>query len=707
MARTGLPPLVAAFHPLFSLMHTAAVGMAALRERAFPLTPVMIATGIGIWFWWPQEPQTQHYMLAATITLACLLVRVYGPEGAHLPVLALGLCLAGFLAAGFRAHHVAAPVLGFRYYGPVEGRVTMIDRSYSDQIRLTLDHVVLNRMAPDHTPAQVRVALHGDAATAVPDPGDTVILTGHLSPPQGPVAPGGFDFRRLAWFERLGAVGYTRSPVLLLEPAPDGGLLWFRLRMRLSAAIQDRIGGQAGAMSAAFMTGDRSGIDATTNQAMRDSNLSHLISISGLHMGLLTGFVFGLLRYGMALVPPLALRVNSRKIAAGVALAAATFYLLLAGPDVATERAYVMAAVMLVAVLFDRRALSLWSVALAATLLLLLQPESLLNPGFQMSFSATLALVAGFEALRQPMAGLPRWARPVVIAVASSVIAGAATTPFAAAHFNRIAEYGLVANLIATPIMALVVMPAGVISALLGPVGLAGPALIVMGWGTALVLDLAHMVAGWEGAVLNVSGPGDWVLPLISAGGIWLAFWRGPLRLGGLLPMLAALWLWVGTERPLLLIAEDGSLVGLMGAEGRALSREKGAGFVADTWLEDDGDGADRATAYARAGFTGPPNARLFDVAGTPGLHLGGKAADAAVAACGTAKLIVVNAVVPEAARSPGCLLLDQTRLHATGAIAFYPDSSATGILPGLRMVTANGEGAGRLWHPAHRKQVQ
>ena len=160
------------------------------------------------------------------------------------------------------------------------------------------------------------------------------------------------------------------------------------------------------------MTGDRSSVTQATNDVLRGSNLSHLISISGLHMGLLTGFVFAMCRYGLALVPPLALRLNSKKLAAFIALMAAVFYLTLAGPNVATRRAFVMAAVMLVAVLTDRRAISLRSVAIAALIVLVLEPESVIEPGFQMSFGATVALIVAFQPWQRVQGRIPAYLRP-------------------------------------------------------------------------------------------------------------------------------------------------------------------------------------------------------------------------------------------------------------------------------------------------------
>ncbi|MDM7970174.1 MAG: ComEC/Rec2 family competence protein, partial [Paracoccaceae bacterium] len=244
---------------------------------------------------------------------------------------------------------------------------------------------------------------------------------------------------------------------------------------------------EAGAFATGAMTGDRSAISQETAAALRDSGLAHLLAISGMNLAFLIAFVFALIRYGVALIPPLALRVSAKKLAALVSLGVAFFYLLLSGSNVATERAFIMVTVILGAVLLDRQALTLRSVALAGIILILWKPESLLAPGFQMSFAATTALIAGFAAMQSRMepGRMPRWVVPLVTLVLSSVIGGLASGPYAAASFNRFADYGLLANLLTVPVMGAVVMPAGAMAALLAPLGLADLPLWVMETGSA------------------------------------------------------------------------------------------------------------------------------------------------------------------------------------------------------------------------------
>lgn len=680
-------------------LHRIEAAMLEQRGHLFAWAPVFLALGVGGYFLLRVEPATWMLWLCGGAGLALLVLQRWLGAASGPLVAALALVLLGIGVAGTRTQQVSAPVLNFRYYGPIEGRIVGIDRSASDAVRLTLDTVVLRRTSPARTPARVRISLHGEQGFITPTPGMTVILTGHLSPPQGAVEPGGFDFRRHSWFLRLGAVGYTRTPVLMLEP-PAGGLHVFRARMALSARVQAALQGETGAFAAAVMTGDRSGMGQGTLDDLRRTNLAHLLAISGLHMGLLAGFVFAALRLGFLVWPGMALRLPVKKLAAVGAMLAAGGYLALSGGNVATERAFVMVAVALGAVIVDRRALSLRAVAMAALIVLLLRPEALLGPGFQMSFAATTALVAVFGALRNiDMDWVPRWVRPVLAVVISSAVAGAATAPVGMAHFNQAAHFGLIANLVSVPLMGLLVMPAAVVAACLLPLGLEGLALWVMGLGLDWILLVAGTVSQWDGAVGQVTSPGPWVLPLLACGMLLVMLWHGRFRWAGLAPVALGLVLWAGAERPGVLVAENGGLIGILGSQGRALSKPKGAGFVAGVWLENDGDAAEQPQAAKRWPGTGP----LRDLTFGDQLfrHAQGKRGLAALLNEGCAPHdIVVMTVDLEGQKLP-CEVYDPKRLRQTGALSF------NAIEGGLERQTAAEHAGQRPWTGDARKPLK
>lgn len=683
------------------------------RGALMPWSPVMVGAGVALYFALPVEPSGLVLAVLGCLGVALLLLgwrarEVFGPLA-----FALALVIAGLGLSALRTAQVAGPVLGFRYYGPIEGRVVMVDRSASDRVRITLDEVVLSRMDPARVPTRVRVSLHGQQGFLDPVPGARIMMTGHLSPPEGPGEPRGFDFQRHAWFQQIGAVGYTRVPALLLAPPEPGTMRIASLRHAMSAAIQSRVQGEAGAFATAVLTGDRSSISQDVLEALRQSNIAHLLAISGLHMGLLTGFVFLCLRGGLALIPALALRVPTKKPAAIGALAAGAVYLALSGGNVATERAFIQVAVMFVAVLLDRRAITLRAVAIAALIVLAHRPETLLGPGFQMSFAATTALVAVFNALRGNtfLAGLPKWTRGAVALVISSVVAGAATAPFAAAHFNMIAAYGLAANLLTVPVMGSLVIPAAVVALLLWPLGLDWIAFRVMEAGLDWIIAVALWISAQPGAIRPVVMPPGVVLGLITGGMLLVILWRGRARWAGLAPVALALAIWTGAERPLLLISSTGRLAGLMEEGARSLSRPRGDGFVAGLWLENDGDLEDQAQAAARAGWTDDGAGRVTALAGGTLWHgVGRRAGEELIAACARHTWVITPEDIPAAlagqpglpvqagagaavaSGAQGCHLVGPEVLRGTGAIALYLGRG------GLRVETARNRQGNRPW---------
>lgn len=671
--------------------HAALVLLAGARGQLLPWGAALVGAAVGLWFALPSEPGAASYLIAALTLALSACACAWGADLSRPLWIGLACLCLGWLACGLRLWVVQAPMLDFRYHGPVMGRVVEIDRSQSDALRITLDQVQLDRTSPARTPERVRLSLRARLPGHDPAPGQVVMATAHLSAPEGPVEPGAFDFRRMAFFDRLGAVGYTTAPLMLWEEAAPGARPVDRLRSYLSAAMLAEMPSQAGAFATASMTGDRSAITAETTAALRDSSLAHLLAISGMNLAFLIAFVFGLIRYGLALIPPVALRVNTKKVAAVVSLGVAGFYLALSGANVATERAFIMVSVMLCAILLDRKALTLRSVAIAGIIILLWKPESLLEPGFQMSFAATIALIAGFrEVDRRVLAqAWPWWSLPLFTLVLSCVIGGFATAPYAAAHFNRFTDYGLIANLLTVPVMGAVVMPAGAMAALMAPIGLAALPLWVMEQGAAWILFVAHWVAGWDGAVTGIVAPPAGVLPLVTLAGLFGVMLTGRWRMLALPPLCAALALWATAPRPLLLISDDGALVGLTGPEGRALSAPRGAGFEAKNWLENDGDLAPQAEASVRTGMVGEEGFRLFAAAGVNGVALKGRGAEARLQeACALADLVIIPARV----ESPpsGCIVLDQALLLQTGTLALYPTEGG--------LVAYPTRGGGRAW---------
>ena len=671
------------------------------RPRLFCWVPVWLGCGIGVYFACPVEPGLAVYIGVALTGGICLITALRWQSLWRAFLWVPFLMALGFVGAGLRGHLVEAPKLKRQFYGAIEGTIAHLDRSASDKPRLTLIYPLLEGFAPQDTPARIRVSLHGRGGTDL-IPGARVMMTGHLSPPAGAVEPGGFDFQRKAWFQRLGGLGYTRLPVMLAKPPErlNWSLRIFALRMQVSRAIRAAIGGQTGAFAAAIVTGDRSALDPALLQDLRRSNLAHLLAISGLHMGLLTGFVFAIIRYSLALVPYLALRLPLKKIAAVASLLAGAGYLLMSGANVATQRAFVMVMVMLVAVLADRPAVTLRAVALAAILILLMRPESLIEPGFQMSFAATTALVASFDLLKR----LPQWSRlrqkrfgaflaPVLALVVSSAVAGLATAPISAFHFNQVAQYGLLANLASVPVMGVVVMPAAVLAGVLYFVGLSGLAFWVMGKGIGWILAVAGTVASLQGAVVRLPSAPVWVLAILAFGGVVLVLWRGQGRMLGGIPITIALVFWAQFQRPEVLITDNGRLVGIRQDGLRQLNRAKGNGFAARVWLENDGDAGDQQTAAKRALFDGDRDDWELLLGNRKIAYVWSKKtpSDTLSARCNQVDVLIAPNSKPGV--SGDCMLIARASLKRSGAVSMWVSQG------NIRIKNARTEAGIRLWN--------
>jgi competence protein ComEC len=505
--------------------------LTAERDRWALWLPVAFGAGIGVYFSLDSEPPAWLGAggFAFAVLFGCLYRRRAGPL---LAAIALGALAAGFAAAQARSALVAAPVIEKRL-GPLvlSGRILKLELRGS-RIRVTLSHLSIPDLTPEATPAKARITASRDLTGL--RPGDWLRLRAVLRPPPEPAAPGAFDFARQAYFQGLGGVGFALGKPRRIDPidgtVPSAGdpwrLWWSGLRHDIARRVLAVLPGQAGAVAAALMTGERGAIPEHVMQNMRDSGLAHLLAISGLHVGLVAGLLFFGLRAILALVPSLALRHPIKKWAAAAATLGAFAYLFLVGATVPTQRAFLMTALVLLAVVLDRTAASLRLVAWAAFAVLLVAPESLLSASFQMSFAAVTALVAGYELLRERRGRIfaertiaTRITLYVAAVALTSVIATAATAPFAVYHFNRIAWFGLAANLVAVPLTALWIMPWAIGAFLLLPFGLEALALKPMGWGIDGLLTVAAEVAGWPGAIS--------VIPAMPAAGLVLTLWAG------------------------------------------------------------------------------------------------------------------------------------------------------------------------------------
>jgi competence protein ComEC len=525
----------------------------------------------------------------------------------------LALAAAGFLMAKIHSDGVAAPIAPAR--GGVvtlEGWVVDIDTPSEKGERVLIAPVAISGVAPEATPTRVRIVLPGSGGPeSAPPPGTPIRLTTLLDPPPGPAAPGAYDFARDAWFESIGGVGLAmRAPVITALPTPPWGVrlemavnaLRWRVAGRLAHDIREVMGpddGGAAGLAVAVTTSHQDWLAADHRDDLRGSGLAHMLAIAGLHTAAVSGFAFFAFRFGVAAWPWLALRVPGKKVAAVAALAVVAGYLVLSGAHPPARRAAITASVAFLAILVDRRAVSLHSLAMAALLILLMEPEVVVQPGFEMSFCATASLVALAEVWRQradagaglawPLAMLRKLKDWLLAMAVVSFVAGAATGPFAIQHFNRVANYGVFANLTADFVASALLMPSLALTLLAQALGfsaaLAAPVLWLAGISARAVIFLGHVFAIAPGAAMTLSSAPEIALAISYLGIVFACLWRGRLRWIGL-PMSAAVALWPRPTPPLAWIAADGDDAAVVVA-GQEIPMKPGVrGYATQLWAQ-------------------------------------------------------------------------------------------------------------------------
>ncbi|AOF90689.1 ComEC/Rec2 family competence protein [Sinorhizobium sp. RAC02] len=580
------------------------VAAAFAEERAHGhfllFVPVFLGTGAALWFSAALDPSPYALILLVCAALWPALRLRHRESLVALAAGAAFLVPLGMLLAAGETARLGTVILDAPVTTEVRGRV--LSRESDDRgavryrIALETTREPTLKRAPDvvtllarsrHEPIAIGGGIGGRA---------------RLGPPSGPALAGLNDFTLDAYFAGTGAVGYFYSaPTTVTTNAPG---LYDRIRQRIAAwrnnlteHIRGRIGGDAGAIAAALVTAEQRAIGDDTVEALRQAGLAHVLAISGLNMVLAAGTFLVGARMLMALIPGFAERYPAKKFAAVGALVMVTLYILVSGGAISAVRSWIMICVMLVAVLFGRAAISLRNVAISAILILLVTPSAVTNPGFQMSYAATLGLVAGYAAWRERPIQRESRGGPFALfggaagrfiggLILSSLIGGFATLVYSIGHFHRIPAYGLAGNLLAMPVISTIVMPFGLIAVLLMPFGLDAIPFAIMGKGIEWMITLSTWVAGWKGEIVTGRIPATAFL-LIGIGSGLVCLLRTRLRHAGTLlvvvGILVACWPAGGT-RPEILVSEDGRLVAILRGEKAATNRARPPDFIYAQW---------------------------------------------------------------------------------------------------------------------------
>ena len=706
----GSPPAAPTTWPGFTRLRGLGAGtlpwlfahMLDERERWMLWLPVGIGLGIGLYFSLAEEPPV---WLGPVLLLPTALawLRPGDPQArADHPLRQLTLCgvaaiALGLTAASVRTQLVGAPVLERRGAYVLEGVVLLVEERVRGQ-RLTLGRLSVEGLDPALIPVELRVSVR--SAEPAVRPGDRVRLRALLMPPSPPSEPHGFDFARQAYFLRLGAVGYGLGGLELVARAESRTwpLAVSAVRQAIATEIGAAVPGTAGAIAVALFTGLRGALPDHIWDEWAIAGIAHLLSISGLHLALVAGTLFMTVRIALTLAPPLALRLPTKKCAAALALIGAFGYLLISGAPVPTERAFIMTALMLLAVMVDRNPFSMRLVVWAAIVVLLLQPESLLGASFQMSFGAVVALIAVYEtgaAKRPAGAGGLDWRLAMYVAglALTTIVASAATTPFSIYHFSRFPTYGIVTNLVAVPLTGIWIMPLGMLGILLMPFGLADFCFVLMGQGIEIIVTVAAFVAGLPGAALAVPRPPLAALLATVLGGLWLCFWRTAWRRLGLIGAAIGLCLMLVGRAPDVLIDARGQLVAVRLDDGRlAFSPWRRDRWITDGWLQSAGQ--DQPAGWPEVGRSGQDGLRC-DAEGCV-LRRHGRAValarrpEALETDCGRVDLVISY---PRLERCPnGAPLIGPEALRTAGGLALWLEPS------GIETLTVRETRGDRPW---------
>lgn len=579
-----------------------AIETEAGRGVFFLLLPVFAGVGAVIYFTLSFEPAWTPLLSMLAIAIILRIATYRHHVAAQGITLAIAL-VAGLVVGKWETERRTTPMLGSDVATRVTGRVVALEYQDNGSWRITLDVLQTERPKLRFPPKRIRINARDIPASTVIGGGLTGFV--RLRTPSGPVRPGNYDFSFHAYFNGIGANGFFLGTPKVARVLPPDELAAeisqgiAMLRVRVSERIEEVIGGEDGSVASALVAGTRAGISEQTNEDLRKAGLAHILSISGLHMALAAGVVMLTLRSLFALFPAFSVRHPVKKYAAFLSLLSCTFYLAMSGADVAAQRSYVMIAVMLGALLVDRAAISMRNLAIAAIAMIAISPHEILGPSFQMSFSATAALIAGYawwsarnasKHMGKEKRGKTTYGfagkvlKPITAAAGTSLIAGLASGIFAAYHFNNTAPFGLVGNVLAEPVIALLVMPFAVFGLVLMPLRLDWVPLQIMGWGIFAVRHIAAFVAAWS----PDGNPG--AMPSLT-----LVLWTIALVLAVVLSTrLKALALpfivlgfaiFVREPFPDIVVSEDAKLVGVRLADGRfAVNRSRPSQFTVDNW---------------------------------------------------------------------------------------------------------------------------
>ncbi|WP_316862625.1 ComEC/Rec2 family competence protein [uncultured Cohaesibacter sp.] len=555
-----------------------------------------LASGAAAYYSLPDEPNF-WLLLLLCVAIGGWIFRRARAGQAVFALMLLGAGLLGLTAASFHGTFQASPILKRSFSSDITGQLERIEYRGSaakPEERWTVRVERISRLSSDTMPRKLLLLRKSvDGAFHV---GERLKMHAFLTELQEPVYPGGFDYGRYLWARSIGGQGYLARGIERLPTSSNApfsrAVHWWGDRVEqargdIAHYIRNRIDGEAGGLAVALAVGKRDFLSRDVQDDLRRSGLAHILAISGLHMALVAMSVFWLTRKAFGFIPGLVLHYPTKQWAALLSLVFATGYLVLSGSSVATVRAFVMTAIFLVSILVGRPAFTMHNLALALVFLVLIQPYGVVEAGMQMSFAATAALIACYDRIRiRSQMGVPlldRADRSLFGVIAkgmysigggllgiglTSVIASLAVLPFSVAHFQQMAPLGLIANLVAMPVLSLVVMPVGLVSLILSIFGLQSVPLLIVQTGLETIIETARLVSDASNPAYLVVKAGGPFLPFsILALGVFTIH-RRYLAKAAIIPLGLAFIIWWSGPQADLWISQKGTMVAYRDQEG-------------------------------------------------------------------------------------------------------------------------------------------
>jgi competence protein ComEC len=487
---------------------------------AIPLLLAMISgIAAGVWF-----PGYGIWMvIAASLCMAALIVLIRKKKTARVvPMMllfALGnLSIQPWAAPGFPDHHIIH-FTGSRFW-TITGVVTESNAGRLHRQRCILHTQKLERSGKTiNVKGRIRLTVSGD------DPklskGDRIVFKGRIAPIRNFNNPGGFDYRRYMAFKNVWGSAYVQGDKLIrIEKKTEKGFgaVLANARGRISHLI-DRLGEheQTGVLKA-LIVGDRTGISVELKKAFNRVGAGHLLAISGLHVGIIAAVSFFIFKWILSHIGFFLTHAWTKKGAVLLSAVPVIIYGLLSGMSPSTQRAVIMVMVFLAAFLFEREHDLINAVAIAALLILIMNPPSIFSISFQLSFAAVLAIIYGISKIpptwpaNQNQTGQQKWKNFIIklyYFFMTSFFAVAGTLPIVMYYFNQVSLVGLPANIIFIPLIGFVVVPLGILAVFVSLFTTSGALVLLKAASAVLepVIKIITTMSGWSFAAVKTVTP--------------------------------------------------------------------------------------------------------------------------------------------------------------------------------------------------------